>query len=161
MNINKYIYGTAGLFLLLSVSACNIDEGSDREDCGPAFCISDLAGTWDVTLLEVRSCTGGEVFNLLIPGIVPSMTIQSNGRFTLRVDLGEGTENITGLMYFEEGAYFTIQFDEDPEDDPTYFAEFFDGSVLELAGEDGSTEWDFNDDGIDECAWINLVLERD
>lgn len=59
-------------------------------------------------------------------------------------------------MYFEDGEFFAIQFDDDPPDDPTYFGETLAGNTFTLNGGPDTAEWDFDDDGDDEPASVFL-----
>ena len=63
-------------------------------------------------------------------------------------------------MYFEDGEFFAIQFDDDPPDDPTYFGETLSGNTFQLSGGPDTAEWDFDGDGNDESASVFLVFER-
>lgn len=146
-------------FLLFS---CSDSGGSDPQlDCGPSYCISDLAGTWNATALTFAECNGPGFFDLIADGGSASIVIQSSGRFTLTVTYPDGNEVFGGRMYFEDGTWFAIQFDDDEPDDPTYFGDTLSGNTFSLNGGPETAEFDFDDDGNEECASVDLTFVRD
>ena len=155
----QLLLSSVAIFFLWSCS-------SDDEDAilpdGPDFSISELAGTWNATDL-VFSYSGEppvpepSSYDLIADGGTATAVIQSNGRFTLTVmPPGQPPETFSGLMYFEDGEFFAIQFDDDPPDDPTYFGETLVGNIFTLNGGPDTAEWDFDDDGNDEPASVFL-----
>ena len=154
------------LFTFLFIS-CSEDDPEVKADCGPDYCISDLAGNWNATQLTFTYC-GSEMieptsYDLILQEGSATMLIQANGRFTLTVVFpgGEGTEVITGKIYFEDKKFFAIQFDDDPPNDPTYFGDTLSGNTFALVGGPETAEFDFDDDGTEECASVSLTFERD
>lgn len=154
------------LFAFLFIS-CSDDDTEVKVNCGPDYCISDLAGTWNATQLTFSYCGSAAIeptsYDLILQEGSATMVIQSNGRFTLTVIFpgDEGTEVITGKIYFEDGKFFAIQFDDDPPDDPTYFGDTLSGNTFTLIGGPETAEFDFDEDGTDECASVSLTLVRD
>lgn len=150
-------------FLLLS---CSSDDGEVMSDTGPDFSISELAGTWNATSLTFSFSGSGTVpdpssYDVVADGGSASMVVQSSGRFTLTVTPnGEPSESFGGRMYFEDGEFFAIQFDDDPPDDPTYFGAALSGNTFTLNGGPDTAEWDFDGDGNDEPASVYLVLVK-
>ena len=59
-------------------------------------------------------------------------------------------------MYFEDGEFFAIQFEYDPPDDPTYFGVTSSANTFSLNGGPDTAEWDFDGDGEDDPASVNL-----
>ena len=145
-------------FLLFSCS----DNGDDdpKLDCGPSYCISDLAGTWNATALTFTECNGPGFIDLIAEGGSASIVIQTSGRFTLTINYPEGTEVFTGKMYFEDGRFYSIQFDDDPPNDPTYFGDTLSGNTFSLNGGPETAEFDFDEDGNEECASVDLTFVR-
>ena len=155
------------VFLALFVLACSSDDDEDAQlDQGPDFAISALAGTWNATTLTFAySGTGTppepSFYDVIAYGGSATMTVQSNGRFTLTVmPNGLPAESFGGRMYFEDGEFFAIQFDDDPPNDPTYFGATLSGNTFSLNGGPDTAEWDFDDDGNDEPASVNLVFVK-
>ena len=150
-------------FLILS---CSSDDEDVQADQGPDFAISALAGTWNATELTFSFSGSGTVpnpssYDVIADGGSATMTVQSSGRFTLTVTPnGEPSESFGGRMYFEDGEFFAIQFDEDPPDDPTYFGATLSGNTFTLNGGSDTAEWDFDGDGNDESASVYLVLVK-
>lgn len=150
-------------FLILS---CSSDDEDVQADQGPDFAISELAGTWNATSMTFSFSGQGAIpepsfYDLIAEGGSATLTVQSNGRFTLTVmPMGEPAESFGGLMYFEDGEFFAIQFDEDPPNDPTYFGATLSGNTFSLNGGPDTAEWDFDGDGNDEPASVSLVLVK-
>ena len=155
----------SSLFVLF-LFACSDDDENGVSDEGPIFSISDLAGTWNATSLVFTYSGSGPVpepssYDVIAEGGSATLTVQSSGRFTLTVrPAGEDTESFSGRMYFEDGEFFAIQFDDDPPDDPTYFGESLVGDTFTLNGGPDTAEWDFDGDGNDESASVFLIFER-
>ena len=152
--------------IVLFLFACSSDDGEVMADEGPIFSISDLQGTWEATSV-IFSYSGQEPFpdpstyDLIGEGGTATLVVQSNGRFTLTVrPAGTSTETFSGRMYFEDGEFFAIQFDDDPPDDPTYFGENLSGNTFTLNGGPNTAEWDFDGDGNDEPASVYLEFVR-
>ena len=151
---------------VLFLFACSSDDDDVMADEGPIFSISDLQGTWEATSV-IFSYSGPEPapeprsYDLIGEGGSARLVVQSNGRFTLTVTpAGESAESFSGRMYFEDGEFFAIQFDDDPPDDPTYFGETLSGNTFTLNGGPDTAEWDFDGDGNDEAASVYLQFER-
>ncbi|MDH3796592.1 MAG: hypothetical protein OER83_06950 [Flavobacteriaceae bacterium] len=156
----------ASIFLALFVLACSSDDNDEQVDQGPDFAISELAGTWNATEITFSYSGTGNVpdpsfYQVVAEGGSGVLTVQSSGRFTLAVTpIGEATETFGGRMYFEDGEFFAIQFDDDPPDDPTYFGATLSGNTFSLNGGPDTAEWDFDGDGNDEPASVSLVFVK-
>ena len=150
------------VFLTFAASACSSDDEDVQADQGPDFSISELAGTWNATEITFSFSGTGTVPNPSVYRIVAEggsgvLTVQSNGRFTMNITpSGASTESFSGTMYFEDGEFFAIQFDDDPPNDPTYFGATLSGNMFSLNGGPDTAEWDFDGDGNDEPAGVNL-----
>lgn len=155
-------------FLMLS---CSSDENGDvKSDCGPNYCVSELQGTWDASEYTMTFCGTGSIpdpssYDVIAAGGSATMTVQSNGRFTLNIiimfDGQTFPETVSGTIYFEDGEFFAIQFDDDDPDDPTYFGDTFTGTRFTLNSGTPVAEWDFDGDEIDEEACIFVTFVRD
>gem|GEM_PF-1658295 len=160
------IWRLLSIFLALFVLACSSDDDDEKVDQGPDFAISALAGTWNAT--EITFSYSGPLpapepsfYQVVAQGGSGVLTVQSNGRFTLDVTPnGQSTESFSGRMYFEDGEFFSIQFDDDPPNDPTYFGATLSGNTFSLNGGPDTAEWDFDDDGNDEQASVSLVFVK-
>ena len=150
-------------FLILS---CSSDDEDVQADQGPDFAISELAGTWNATEITFVFSGSGTVpnpstYQIVAEGGSGVLTVQSNGRFTMNITpFGQPTESFGGTMYFEDGEFFAIQFDDDPPNDPTYFGVTLSGNMFSLNGGPDTAEWDFDGDGNDEPASVNLQFIR-
>ena len=150
-------------FLLFSCSSDD-DEGADvQANCGPTYCVSDLVGTWNATSVVFAPCNFQlfESIDVVAEGATVEMVVQSNGRFTITIDFpGEAAEVFSGRIYFEDNTWFAIQFDEDEPGDPTYFGDTLSGNTFTLNGQPEDAEFDFDDDGNEDCASVFLAFER-
>lgn len=160
--LSKLLIAPLIAFLLLS---CSSDDEDAQLDTGPSYSISDLAGTWNATSITFSYCGSGQIepsfVDIIAEGATASMVVQTNGRFTLTITFPDADpEVITGRMYFENGEFFAIQFDDDPPDDPTYFGDTLSGNTFRLNGGPETAEFDFDDDGNEECASVDLTFVR-
>lgn len=161
-----YTYLFSSLFIFLLFSCSSSDDDNGISDTGPSFSISELAGTWNATDLTFSFSGQGAVpepsfYDVIAEGGTATLVVQSSGRFTLTVmPAGLDTVSFSGRMYFEDGEFFAIQFDEDPPNDPTYFGETLSGNTFTLNGGPDTAEWDFDGDGQDEPASVFLRFER-
>ena len=86
------------------------------------------------------------------------MTVLNDGKFTITIILPDEPTFITkGKFRFEE-EWLVVSYDDDPEEYDYFYIDIDEiTSKLTLRG-DGT--FDFDDDGIEELASINLILER-
>ena len=151
---------------ILFLFGCSSDDGEEMSDTGPSFSISELQGTWEATSLVFSYSGSGPVpdpssYDVIADGGTATLVVQSNGRFTLTVrPAGASSESFSGRMYFEDGEFFAIQFDDDPPDDPTYFGESLSGNTFTLNGGPDTAEWDFDGDDEDEPASVYLQFVK-
>ncbi|MBT8321759.1 MAG: hypothetical protein KJO90_08860, partial [Eudoraea sp.] len=106
---------------------------------------------------------GFEGIDIITEGATVQMVVQSNGRFTITINIPEDDpEVVSGTVYFEDGEFFAIQFDDDPPNDPTYFGDTLsnNNTVFEMNGGSDTAEFDFDDDGDEECASVFLRFEK-
>ena len=161
--LSKILIAPLFVFAFLLFSCSSDDDEDVQANCGPEYCVADLQGTWNATSVLFTPCVfeGFEGIDIIAEGGTAQMVVQSNGRFTLTVAFpGEGSESFTGQIYFEDGVWFAIQFDEDPPNDPTYFGDTLSGNTFSLNGGPETAEFDFDDDGEDECASVYLRFEK-
>ena len=153
------------LFAFLLLSCSSSDDPVSSPD-GPDYSISELQGTWNATSIRFSYCGIGEVepssYEVIAEGGTATMVVQANGRFALTINLAGEPEPILigGTMFFEDGVWFAIQFDDDEPDDPTYFGDTLAGNTFSLNGGPETAEWDFDGDGNDECASVDLSFVR-
>ena len=160
--LSKILIAPLFVFLFLSCS----DDPPEVTPDGPNYSISELQGTWNATSIRFSYCGSGQVepstYEVIAEGGSATMVVQSNGRFTLTINLAGELEPVlaTGTMFFEDGEFFAIQFDDDEPNDPTYFGDTLSGNTFSLIGGPETAEWDFDGDGNDECASVSLSFER-
>ncbi|MCX2719944.1 hypothetical protein [Lentiprolixibacter aurantiacus] len=164
--LSKILIAPLFLFAFLLLS-CSSDDEDAKVNEGPSYAISDLAGTWIATEIRFSYCGSGTVepssVDIIAEGATATMVVQTTGRFTLTITFPDDVDDeiITGKMYFENGEFFAIQFDDDPPDDPTYFGDTLSGNTFTLNGGPETAEFDFDDDGNEECASVYLKFVRD
>lgn len=151
----------AVVLVLLSIFvACNKNK-EEYPLTGPDLSMADIAGTWNATTANFSSYElddDGQPFfmDIIAEGGSFTLVIQNNGRFTSTITLPGEPDNIsTGQLGFDD-QWLAISFDEDPGEYEYYFIELV-SEILTLRGE---TEFDFDDDGLEEPASIDLVMER-
>lgn len=161
--LSKILIAPLFVFFVLS---CSSDDPPAVTPNGPDYSISELQGTWNATSIRFSYCGSGQVepstYEVIAAGGSATMVVQSNGRFALTINLADEPNPILfgGTMFFEDGVWFAIQFDDDEPDDPTYFGDTFTGNTFSLNGGPETAEWDFDGDGNDECASVNLSFVR-
>lgn len=147
-----------GLAFLVTLTAC--DSGGDDEFSldGDEISMSDIAGTWQATrAFFSRAATGPAVaVEIVALGGTATLVIQTNGRFTFTTALPGETPNVTtGQLGFDEDLLVVI-YDDEP-DDFDFFGIQFSGNNLSI---NGQGTYDFDDDGAEEAAFIELDLVR-
>ena len=148
------------LFLIFSCSSSDDSGGLSGTDLS----ISELQGSWTVTSLVFgKLCDPGvdcpvEEVDVIEEGATATLTIQGNGRFTILSAIpGGGSETITGQMSFDEDL-LVLEFDDVPGEEEYYGIQLSNnGNTLAI---NGNAEYDFDGDGTDEPANLNLVCSR-
>ncbi|WP_222983810.1 hypothetical protein [Flagellimonas meishanensis] len=152
-SISKFI---ALLLLLFFVLSCSDDDGTSLE--GTDISISDIQGNWNAIRAIFGLAGEGPVveFDVLEEGGSATLAIQANGRFTLTLNIpGEGVDTITGQMSFDEDL-LVVEFDDSPGE-----SEFFGiQSTATTLSINGPAEFDFDGDGTDEPAEVELDFVR-
>ncbi len=150
--------------LLLSGILFNCSSEDDGPDCslnGTIISVSQIAGSWNATRGAFFSTSSGPAFNVdvVADGGSVTLTIQTDGRFSVTVSpVGEVPTTSNGSMCFDEDLLVII-FDSDP-DEFEFFGITLNEPIMTLGGGNGSAEFDFDGDGVDEPANIDWVLER-
>lgn len=164
--MKKFMYLLFAVGAAVSLTACSSDsDGEEQSDTGPDFAISELQGTWTATTLTFSYSEAGErpdpdFASIIGDGGSASMTVQSNGQFVLTIDpFDRAAMMASGRMFFEDGAYFAIEFDG--EDDYEYFAATLSGNTFTINGGPNTAEYDLDLDGTDDLCSVYLVLQRD
>ncbi len=160
MKLFTYIYLIAIISLNFSCSSDDDDIDEQLTKDG-TFLISELAGTWEATKAQFSVSTVS--VDVVEDGGTASMTVQSNGRFTLTLDpVDRNAYNVSGEMFWEEWQktyYFAIVWDDYPDDWDTY-GHTFDGTTLSLNGGADTGEYDFNNDGDMTSCTVHFIFGR-
>ena len=146
----------------VGLAGCSSGSGVVKSTTGPEFSTGDLQGQWTATNIffsysEVDNVPQPDHADIIGDGGSGSMTLEANGRFTLTIDPSDRDALVVeGLMFFEDGEYFAIQFDDEP-DDYEYFGATLDGNTFSITGGPNTAEYDLDLDGeADPC---NVSME--
>ncbi len=155
-----YIFLISLISLIFSCSTDDDEDVSELTKDGP-FPISELAGTWEATKAQFSVSTTS--IDVVEDGGTASMSVQSNGRFTLTLDpVDRNAYTVSGEMFWEEFQktfYFAIVWDDEPGDWDTY-GHTFDGTTLSLNGGTDTGEYDFDNDGDMESCSVHFIVVR-
>jgi len=125
------------------------------------FNISELAGTWEAAQAQFSVNTTS--VDVVEDGGTVSMTVQSNGRFTLTLDpINRVAYTLSGEMFWEkwEGSYFfAIVWDDEPGDWDTY-GHTWDGTTFTINGGTDSGEYYSDNDGDFEPCTLHFDFVR-
>ena len=145
---------------LFTIAGC--DGGEDEVPLtGTKYAISDIMGDWNASAATIANLTGGQpaFVDIIGEGGSLSLSIQSNGRFTLVIMRpGRADETFTGDMGFDE-EWLAVRFDGDAADDYSYMYIELNGA-MDFMIIRGDSEYDFDEDGTEELASIDLELNR-
>ena len=163
--LSKLLFAPLLVFAFFLYSCSDNGDEDVKANCGPSYCVEDLAGTWEATSVFFSPCDFGvfESIDIIAAGASARMVVQSSGRFTITITFpDQSTDSFSGKIYFENNTWFAIQFDDDDPDDPTYFGDTLsaDKTVFELNGGPETAEFDFDEDGTDDCASVSMRLEK-
>jgi len=150
------------LISLISLTfSCDKDDDKDALTKDGPFLISELSGNWEATKAQFSVNTVS--VDVVDDGGTASMSVQSNGRFTLSLDPEDrNAYTVSGEMFWEEWKqtfYFAIVWDDYPNDWDTY-GHTFDGTTLSFNGGADTGEYDFNNDGDMESCSIHFIFVR-
>ena len=155
----KYLLPLVCLLLVLS---CSDDEGEDDFSLnGTNIAMADIAGNWNATKGLFGSAALGPVSetDVVAEGGSLTLNIQNTGRFTLTItENGQAPETTTGRMAFDEDL-LVIFFDDDPEEFE-FFSITHNEPNLFISGGNGSAEFDFDGDGVEEPANVDFEFTR-
>ncbi len=142
------------------VSCSTDDEGPDCSLQGTNFSVSEISGNWTATEASFFNISTEpiQVVDVVAEGGTVTLSIQSNGRFTLNIAESDGSNTrFSGDLCFDEDL-LVVRFDGDAADDYEFFRITFNGTNnLTL---DGPAEFDFDDNGTPDPAEISLALVR-
>ncbi len=159
---NKFeqtLFLTVITVVLLMGSACGDDD--EVPLTGTKYSISDITGSWTATNAFIFSLAAGAqpaTVDIVGEGGSLMLSIQSSGRFTLTIKRPSRADEIsTGDMGFDD-EWLAVSFDDAPGDYSYMFIELDENrSNMTIRGE---TEYDFDEDGTEELASIDLEMTR-
>lgn len=149
------------VLILFVAFSCSKDDEDVLVKEGGTFKISELAGNWEATSAFFVRDSDNMSVDIIADGGSSSITVQSNGRFTLTIDpVDRAAFTLSGEMFWElfEGKYFfAIAWDDYPGDWDTYGATLA-GTTFSINGGFDTGEYDFDDDGTFESASISFTF---
>jgi hypothetical protein len=117
----------------------------------------DLAGTWNVTRYELVSTTSSPTrVDLIALGATAQLVMRSDGTYQLTMT-GTGAQDETGSGTWSASSD-VVTITRVGMSGQMQFNYSLSGSTLTLVGAD--TEWDFNGDGVDEPAKLNMTVVK-
>lgn len=132
-------------------AGCGDDDGT-----GPSP--AQLTGTWSATKFEFASTSDPSTrLDAISLGATLTMVLESDGSLSLTVIIPEESSDTATGSWTAEGDVLTISLETGLSGD-WQFDMSLSGDTLTLSG--AHVEWDFNDDGVDDPALLNLVLVR-
>ena len=119
--------------------------------------VDEIVGTWNATEMVFTSDADSEVFvDLIAEGASLSVELGNDGTYQLVIlEPGFEPEDEAGT-YSVDGAILTLDPIEFPEND--LFEAVLNGNSLTLMSSDD--EFDFDDDGIEDAASLEVTLAR-
>jgi hypothetical protein len=156
----KALFFSTILVLFVAFSCSKNDPADELTKDGP-FNISELAGSWEAT--QAQFSVSSLSVDIVEDGGTVSMTVQSNGRFSLTLNpIDRAAYMVGGEMFWEkwEGSYyFAIVWDDEPGDWDTY-GHTWDGTTFTINGGTDSGEYDFDNDGDAEPCTLHFDFIR-
>jgi hypothetical protein len=137
--------------VVLLAASCDDDDPS-----GPSA--PGLVGTWNLTAIELVSVANpGVHVDLMDEGVTGSLILGGDGDFVLSVnDPIEGPESFTGTWTMTD--VLTLEHDPGQFVGEWQFGVTLTESTLRMTGADA--EFDFDDDGVEDPAKLNLTGTR-
>jgi len=159
---NKFeqiLFLTVMAVVLLIGSACGGDD--EVPLTGTKYSISDITGSWTATSALIFNLTAGvqpATVDVVGEGGSLMLSVQSNGRFILTIKRPSRADGISaGDMGFDD-EWLAVSFDDAPGDYSYMFIEMDENrNNMTIRGE---TEYDFDVDGTEELASIDLEMTR-
>lgn len=124
---------------------------------GSSTSSNDLVGTWTVTRYELVSTSSASAkVDLITLGGTVTLVMKSDGSYQMTMKVpGEPDETVAGSWNVSGDVLTTTQVGMSGN---MQFDCVLSGSTLTLTGADA--EWDFNGDGIDDPAKLNMTATR-
>lgn len=142
--------------LLLTLSVLFLASCGDDDATGPVN--SSLVGTWDATTIQLTSVADpGTMVELISQGANGRLVLQADGGFGLSIGV-PGMDTEFGNGDWSSTDVLTLSFGEGDIQGTWQFDFDLNGDTLRLTGAD--TEWDFDDNGTDDPAKLDLTLSR-
>ncbi len=143
----------ANLINLIMLGSLALGCGDDNN---PLTTASDLTGTWEALSVEFTNRSQAQTAEQISRGTSATLTIQSNSRYLSEIRDDQGRiETDAGVMIVRGE---TLVFNPDNDANDRIFSFEYSGNLLTLNRDD--VEFDFNDDGFDEPARVEMVLQR-
>ena len=141
------------------VFACSQEEDEPGLE-GTMYSISDIAGDWIAVeaLFSSLEPDNPASLDIIDEGGSLNMTVLNDGKFTITISLPGEPNFITKGKFGFEDEWLVVSYDDYPEEYDYFYIDIDEvTNELTLRGEG---TFDFEDDGIEELASINLILER-
>ncbi|WP_156102228.1 hypothetical protein [Muricauda sp. MAR_2010_75] len=167
----KYFSAIEQLRLPLYLSVCILalvplyqcsdeEEGPDCSLQGTNLSIADMSGNWVATSAIFFTITDPiETVDVVEEGGTVTLSIQSNGGFTLNIAESGGPSDVSSGDFCFDEDLLVVRFDGDAPDDWEYFrVQLSSGNNLSIGG---PAEFDFDGNGTPDPAEVELSLIKD
>lgn len=161
-NLRKtvHLFSLGVVLIVFSIFIASCGEDDDPKLEGDNYSITDIAGNWTATqaIFSSVDIPNKGFLDIIDEGGSLTLSIQNNGRFKLTIMLpGEANQVFEGQLGFDE-EWLAVSYDELPGDYDYLFFDLNDSkTVLTIRGDAG---YDFDEDGIEDPASMDLILSR-
>ncbi len=138
--------------LAAAITACG--SGDTPVDVSTNPLLLPFVGTWDATVLTIRSVADTSIVVDLLENGVSYITIYDSGNYQSTIAFGNAPFTEFGSLNVTSGVLTLKPNSGDPI---TRAYEFTSANIVRL---DGPTDWDFNLDELDDPALLFMVMER-
>ncbi len=152
-------YVLPAIFFGLIFFQCD-DSATDTDDNGEQ---NSLTGTWTATKFEFTNKDNpAQTIDLVQQGFSVTIKIEADGSYALTIAFaGQVREQEEGTITID-GNQITVDPEgddpDDPEDDPITTEFELSDNTLKFNIE--NTSWDFDNDGTDEAASLEVIFEK-
>lgn len=140
--------------ITLAVAIAGCGSGDTPVDVSTNPLLEPFIGTWDATILTVRSVADTSIVVNLLENGVSYITIFESGNYQSTIAFGSSPFTEFGSLDVASGVLTLRPTNGEPI---TRAYEFTSTNVVRL---DGPTDWDFNLDEVDDPALLFMEMER-
>ncbi|MCH1571169.1 MAG: hypothetical protein L7S64_07470 [Longimicrobiales bacterium] len=144
----------AAMSIMLAIATGACGSGETPVDVSTNPLLEPFIGTWDATVLTIRSVADTSIVVDLLENGVSYITIFDSGNYQSTIAFGSAPFTEFGSLDIAAGVLTLRPTNGDPI---TREYEFASANIVRL---DGPTDWDFNLDEVDDPALLFMEMER-